>query len=62
MTAFTLGAPLILNSMWTFVPALLTVAVTILRTALVDRTLRLELDGYAEYAGRVRYRLAPGIW
>jgi protein-S-isoprenylcysteine O-methyltransferase Ste14 len=62
MTAFTLGVPLILNSMWTFVPALLTVAVTVLRTALEDRTLRLELDGYAEYVGRVRYRLAPGIW
>ncbi len=32
------------------------------RTALEDRTLRRELDGYAAYAGRVRFRLVPGIW
>jgi protein-S-isoprenylcysteine O-methyltransferase Ste14 len=29
---------------------------------LEDRTLHRELPGYAEYAGRVRYRLLPGIW
>ncbi len=32
------------------------------RTALEDRTLRCELDGYGEYAARVRFRLVPGIW
>jgi protein-S-isoprenylcysteine O-methyltransferase Ste14 len=32
------------------------------RTALEDRTLRQELEGYAEYARRVRFRLIPGIW
>ncbi len=32
------------------------------RTWLEDRTLRSELDGYAAYAGRVRFRLLPGIW
>jgi protein-S-isoprenylcysteine O-methyltransferase Ste14 len=36
--------------------------VVIVRTALEDRTLRAELEGYAEYAGRVRYRLLPGVW
>ena len=34
----------------------------IVRTGLEDRTLREELDGYQEYARRVRYRLLPGIW
>ena len=38
------------------------VAVTVLRTALEDRTLRQELDGYVAYAERVRYRLIPGVW
>ena len=27
-----------------------------------DLTLHNELDGYADYARRVRYRLMPGIW
>jgi protein-S-isoprenylcysteine O-methyltransferase Ste14 len=34
---------------------------TIVRTALEDRTLREELPGYAEYAERTRYRLLPGV-
>jgi protein-S-isoprenylcysteine O-methyltransferase Ste14 len=33
-----------------------------LRTWLEDRTLQAELDGYADYARRVRYRLIPGVW
>jgi len=36
--------------------------ILIVRTVLEDRTLRRELPGYAEYAGRARYRLLPGIW
>jgi protein-S-isoprenylcysteine O-methyltransferase Ste14 len=27
-----------------------------------DRTLRAELEGYEEYARRVRHRLIPGVW
>jgi protein-S-isoprenylcysteine O-methyltransferase Ste14 len=34
----------------------------VVRTALEDRTLQEELDGYKAYAERVRYRLLPGIW
>ena len=32
------------------------------RTALEDRFLLAELEGYAEFAQKVRYRLLPGIW
>jgi protein-S-isoprenylcysteine O-methyltransferase Ste14 len=32
------------------------------RTALEDRTLQAELDGYAAYARRVPFRLLPGVW
>jgi protein-S-isoprenylcysteine O-methyltransferase Ste14 len=32
------------------------------RTVREDRTLRQELEGYAQYAEKVRYRLIPGIW
>ena len=59
---FFLVEPLILTSLWAFVPAACVVVVTVVRTALEDRTLQQELPGYAEYARRVRYRLVPGIW
>lgn len=62
ISAFTLATPLILNSRWAFVPAIATAAMSVLRTVLEDRTLHNELEGYAEYARRVKYRLAPPIW
>jgi len=34
----------------------------VVRTALEDKTLQAELDGYKDYAARVRYRLLPGVW
>jgi len=54
--------PLALGALGAFVPALLTVAVIAVRTALEDRTLQVELPGYAGYAQKTRYRLLPGIW
>jgi hypothetical protein len=32
------------------------------RAALEDRVLREQLEGYAAYAGQVRYRMFPGVW
>jgi protein-S-isoprenylcysteine O-methyltransferase Ste14 len=57
-----LAGPLALGSLWALVPGLLTTCVVVIRTALEDRTLLDELDGYKEYAQRMRYRLFPGIW
>ena len=57
-----LAVPLTLGSAWALVPAALGCTLWIVRTALEDRTLLAELPGYAAYAGRVRYRLVPGIW
>jgi protein-S-isoprenylcysteine O-methyltransferase Ste14 len=37
-------------------------AVMALRTALEDRVLQGELEGYADYARRVRFRILPGVW
>lgn len=37
-------------------------ALVIVRTALEDRTLLAELEGYPAYAQKVRYRLIPGLW
>ena len=54
--------PIALGSPWALIPALLLVINMIARTALEDRTLQAELDGYRDYAARVRYRLIPGVW
>jgi len=60
--AFPLATPLLLGSAWAFVPGAICVATLVLRTALEDRTLRAELDGYEAFASRTRYRLLPGVW
>ncbi len=57
-----LAAPLLLDAPWAFAPTLLVMALTIVRTALEDRTLQAELDGYRDYARRAPYRLLPGVW
>lgn len=54
--------PLILGSLYAFLPVALYVVLIGFRTYLEDRTLREELLGYSEYAERVRYRLIPGVW
>jgi protein-S-isoprenylcysteine O-methyltransferase Ste14 len=57
-----LTMPFALGSLWACIPMALLVANLLLRTTLEDRTLQNELDGYREYASRVRFRLIPGIW
>jgi protein-S-isoprenylcysteine O-methyltransferase Ste14 len=54
--------PFALGSRWALALAALTVILVVVRTALEDGTLRADLPGYAEYAGKVRYRLLPGVW
>ena len=57
-----LGGPLILGSMWALSISGVLIALFVARTALEDRTLSHELQGYKEYAVKTRYRLAPGLW
>lgn len=57
-----LAAPLLLGTLWAWVPALALAWVMVLRTANEDRYLQQKLRGYPAYARRVRYRLLPGIW
>jgi protein-S-isoprenylcysteine O-methyltransferase Ste14 len=54
--------PLLLGSVWSFIPLAVIAPALIVRTALEDRTLHRELAGYADYAQRTRYRLLPGVW
>ena len=53
---------LALGSLWALIPAGLVMCLMVVRTALEDKTLQNELDGYRQYAARVRYRLLPGVW
>lgn len=54
--------PIALGSWWACIPMGVLVVNLLIRTALEDRTLKKELEGYIDYAGQVRYRLIPGIW
>lgn len=54
--------PLILGSLYGLMLSALSVIIMIIRTALEDRMLQAELEGYAEYANQVRYRLVPHVW
>ena len=56
-----LAIPLMLGSVWAYLPVALFIITLIVRTALEDRTLQNELEGYKEYAGRVQNRLIPGV-
>ena len=59
---YDLGVPLLLGSGWALIPSGLAAVLMIVRTALEDRTLHAELDGYAAYAQATRWRLLPGVW
>ena len=56
------GFALSLGSWWALIPAAVGSLVLELRTVWEDRTLHVELPGYATYATRVRFRLIPGVW
>jgi protein-S-isoprenylcysteine O-methyltransferase Ste14 len=59
---YQLVTPFLLGSWWALMPMILSVPFLIVRTALEDRILHEELNGYQEYAQDVSYRLLPGVW
>ena len=59
---FPLATPFLLGSAWAFVPAVACVITLVVRTALEDRTLRAELEGYEAFTRKTRSRLVPRIW
>ena len=56
-----LVTPLFLDSALAYLPTLLVLGLYILRTSMEDDFLQKKLEGYRDYAKRVRYRLLPGI-
>lgn len=59
---FMIGAPLLLGSLWGLAGLIVFVPLLAARTLGEEAVLRRGLAGYADYARRVRFRLAPGIW
>ena len=56
------GTPLLLGSWWSLAATPAIVLLLAARAVLEERTLARELEGYRDYAGRVRYRLVPFVW
>jgi protein-S-isoprenylcysteine O-methyltransferase Ste14 len=56
------ATPLFLDSLWAFIPTIILTVILIIRTHLEDATLQERLEGYRDYAKRVRHRILPGIW
>ncbi len=57
-----IALPIALGSLLALLPASAGLSLWVVRTYLEDCTLQKELDGYSQYASRVRFRLIPGIW
>jgi protein-S-isoprenylcysteine O-methyltransferase Ste14 len=57
-----LATPVFLDSSWAFLPTAFVTILFVIRTALEDRFLQDELEGYRDYAKQVHYRLLPGVW
>ena len=56
------GVPLLLGSLWCWIPVAIVALALIVRTAFEERMLRAELDGYAAFCSKTRYRLLPYVW
>ncbi len=56
------GAPLVLCSVWAWVPVLGIAAVMVTRALLEDRALQEDLKGYIAYTRQVPIIMLPGVW
>lgn len=57
-----LAIPLVLGSWWSFLCFLHYPIIIVVRLLNEEKLLEKELDGYAEYKNKVKYRLIPFIW
>jgi protein-S-isoprenylcysteine O-methyltransferase Ste14 len=62
MAVLAIGGALLLGSLVALAPALLYTALVLRRVGFEDAFLQANLEGYREYADRVRFRLVPGVW
>jgi protein-S-isoprenylcysteine O-methyltransferase Ste14 len=59
---FIAGIPLWLGSWWGLAAGSVLMLILAVRAVFEERTLAAELNGYADYAARIRYRLVPYLW
>ncbi len=59
---YFLGFALLLGSWWALAISAVIIVLFDLRAVWEEETLKRELNGYAAYAARVRFRLIPGVW
>ena len=62
MAMALLAFPLVIGSLWAFIPVALALALLLLRVRLEDRFLAGQLAGYRDYASRVRSKLIPRVY
>ena len=58
----SLGFPLLFGSLWSIIPICFLIILSISRTILEDKTLKIELKGYPEYSDKTRYKIIPYVW
>ena len=56
------GTALLLGSWWGLAAVLAFIVLLAIRTFIEEKTLRAGLQGYDDYAARVRYKLIPMVW
>lgn len=56
------GASLVLGSWWGLAMVPILACLLVIRIGIEEKTLRTGLEGYDDYAGRVRWRLVPFVW
>ncbi|TPM37263.1 isoprenylcysteine carboxylmethyltransferase family protein [Mesorhizobium sp. B2-3-4] len=59
---FFAGTALLLGSWWGLLSVLAFIVLLAIRTFIEEKTLRIGLRGYDDYAAEVRYRLIPMVW
>ena len=57
-----LSMPLVLGSIWALIPFAINIPVIVVRTLDEERLLKAELEGYADYCNRVKWRILPLVW
>lgn len=56
------GFPIVMTSIYSLVPVIISIILIVLRTNLEDKMLEEELVGYDNYSQEVKYKLIPYIW
>ena len=59
---FSVGTALLFGLWWGLLAVALFGVLIAVRAVLEEETLKAELEGYADYAAHVRYRLVPLLW